>query len=163
MRHWLNWIVHRSRGPSAESRPHWNRPKWFVLSAAALMLAGCSSKKIDGRKPVFPVRGKLLVGGQPAPGAMVVFHPAGGSFDAERPFAHVDPDGSFSLTTYQADDGAPEGEYLVTAEWFASADRAAPGPWPNVLPPKYARPESSDVRVRVTQGPNELQPIVISR
>lgn len=163
MSRWLNCIIQRSRGPWAIPGPRCGRSHWLVLSAAALMLSGCSSKKIEGRKPVFPVRGKLLVGDQPAPGAMVIFHPAGGSFDAERPFAHVGPDGSFSLTTYQASDGAPEGEYRVTVEWYASADRDAPGPWPNVLPSKYARPESSNVRVRVAQGPNELQPIVITR
>lgn len=163
MSRWLICTLQNSRRASAGSQARWDRSHWFILSAAALMLAGCSSKKVEGRKPVFPVRGKLLVSDQPAPGAMVVFHPAGGSYDAERPFAHVGPDGSFSLTTYQASDGAPEGEYLVTVEWYASADRNAPAPWPNVLPLKYARPESSDVRVRVTQGPNELQPIVISR
>lgn len=139
----------------------------FVLGAAfsALLIAlpGCSSKKVDNRKAVFPVHGKLLVDNQPAPGAMLVLHPVGGAYDDEHPVATVGLDGSFELTTYAGKDGAPAGEYIVTAQWHLSADKDAPGPWPNVIPPKYAAPTSSDLRVRVAEGPNELDPIVIRR
>jgi hypothetical protein len=156
-------IVGGVRGQAATFRTRSGLMHWCALSSAALVLAGCSSKKVEGRKPVFPVRGKVLVGGQPAPGALVVFHPVGVSFDAERPFAHVGPDGTFDLTTYQGKDGAPEGEYAVTLQWYVSTDRNAPGPWPNVLPTRYARPDLTDVRVRVAQQPNELQPFNIAR
>lgn len=134
-----------------------------VTLAALVALAGCSQKKIDNRKVVYPVHGKLLVDDQPAPGAMLVLHPVGGTFESERPVATVGPDGTFELTTYVGKDGAPAGEYIVTAEWYLSADKDAPGPWPNVIPPKYAKADSSDLRVRVAEGPNELQPIVIKR
>jgi hypothetical protein len=129
-----------------------------------LAVSGCSSsKKAEGRKEVFPVRGKLLVNDQPAPGAMLVLHPVGGTSDAERPSATVGPDGTFELTTYNGKDGAPAGEYIVTAQWYLAADQTSPGPWPNVLPTKYATPDSSDVRVQIAAGPNELQPIAIRR
>ena len=130
---------------------------------AVAAITGCSSKKVEGRKEVFPARGKLLVNDQPAPGAMLVLHPVGGTYDAEHPVATVGPDGSFELTTYEGKDGAPVGEYIVTAQWHVSADRDAPGPWPNVIPPKYATPSSSDLRVQIAAGPNDLQPIVIRR
>ena len=144
----------------------------FVLSRAAGMAAtlaaitavcGCSSKKVEGRKDVFPAHGKLLVDNQPAAGAMLVLHPVGGPYDAERPAATVGPDGAFELTTYVGKDGAPPGEYIITAQWHVSANRDAPGPWPNVIPEKYAKPESSDLRVQIAAGPNDLQPIVIRR
>ena len=51
-------------------------PSGLAAPAALLLtvvLAGCSSEKHDDRKAVFPVRGKLLVDNQPAPGAMVFF------------------------------------------------------------------------------------------
>jgi hypothetical protein len=137
-------------------------PAAMVL-IAAITLAGCSQKKVDNRKAVFPVHGKLLVDNQPAPGALLVLHPVGGSYDAERPVATVGPDGGFEVTTYVTKDGAPPGEYIVTAQWYLSANKEAPGPWPNVIPDKYARPESSDLRVRVAEGSNDLQPIVIKR
>ena len=137
--------------------------QWLFVLTAGLALCGCSSKKIEGRKDVFATRGKLLVNDQPAPGAMLVFHPVGGAYDAEHPTATVGPDGSFELTTYVGKDGAPPGDYLVTAQWYASNDKDAPGPWPNVLPEKYSRPDSSDLRVQIAAGPNDLQPIVIRR
>lgn len=142
-----------------------SRPALAGLASALVFvaMAGCSAKKADNRKSVFPARGKLLVNDQPAPGAMLVFHPVGGAYDAERPTATVGPDGSFELTTYVGHDGAPAGEYVVTAQWYLSADRDAPGPWPNVIPDKYARPELSDLHVQIAAGPNDLQPIVIRR
>ena len=143
--------------------PTFSRIRWLFALTAGIGLCGCSSKKIEGRKEVFPARGKLLVNDQPAPGAMLVLHPVGGDYDAEHPTATVGADGSFQLTTYVGRDGAPVGEYVVTAHWHLSADKQAPGPWPNVLPDKYARPESSDLRVRIAAGPNDLQPIVIRR
>lgn len=136
------------------------------ISLAATVIAatsGCSAKKVEGRKDVFPVHGKLLVDGQPAPGAMLVLHPVGGAYDAERPTAIVAGDGSFDLTTYVGSDGAPPGEYIVTAQWYLSANNEAPGPWPNVIPERYARPESSDLRVQIVAATNDLQPIVIRR
>lgn len=137
--------------------------RWLITLTAGLALCGCSSKKIEGRKDVFRARGKLLVNDQPAPGAMLVFHPVGGAYDAEHPTATVGPDGSFDLTTYVGKDGAPPGDYVVTAQWYLSSNKDAPGPWPNVLPDKYARPESSVLRVQIAAGLNELEPIVIRR
>jgi hypothetical protein len=134
-----------------------------IASALFITVGGCSSKKVEARKQVFPVCGTLLVDDQPASGAMLVLHPVGGAYDAEHPAATVAPDGTFKLTTFVGEDGAPPGEYVVTAHWNLSADKDAPGPWPNVIPDKYTRPESSDLRVQVTAGPNQLQPIAIRR
>ena len=149
------------------SRSFWGRffigPAAAVAIAATMSASGCSAKKVEGRKQVFPVHGKFLVNDQPASGAIVVLHPIGGVLDAEHPVATVGPDGTFALTTYAGNDGAPAGEYVVTALWHVSADKAAPGPWPNVIPQKYSKPESSDLRVQIAAGPNELPPIVIRR
>lgn len=139
------------------------RSRLAISLTALAAFGGCSAKKIEGRKEVYPAHGKLLINDQPAPGAMLVLHPVGGAYDAEHPSATAAPDGSFSLSTYDGHDGAPAGEYVVTAQWYVSANKAAPGPWPNVLPAKYARPESSDLRVQITAGPNDLPAIVIRR
>lgn len=137
--------------------------RWAAVLAAVVAVAGCSQKKVDNRKVVYPVHGKLLVNDQPAPGAMLVLHAVGASYDNERPVATVGPDGTFELTTYVSKDGAPVGEYIVTAQWYLSANKDAPGPWPNVIPDKYSKPDSSDLRVRVAEGPNDLRTIVIKR
>jgi hypothetical protein len=133
-----------------------------LSSALAIALcAGCSSKHVEGRKEVFSAQGKLLVNNQPAAGAMFVLHPVNSAGQAERPYGKVGLDGSFTLTTYEAQDGAPVGEYVVTAEWRVSADKNAPGPWPNVLPPKYGDPKQSDLRVTIAPGTNDLQALQI--
>jgi hypothetical protein len=84
-------------------------------------LAGCG----NGQKPAIPVQGQLFYksgekGTEPAGGAVVVFHPipADPSPTAIKPIGEVRQDGSFSLTTYKGDDGAPAGEYAVTVIWL---------------------------------------------
>ena len=49
-------------------------PRWLALSGLAL--AGCSR---SDRIPVYPVHGKVRVGGEPATEAFVGFHPAEGN------------------------------------------------------------------------------------
>src|SRR5206468_35759 len=100
-----------------------------------------------GRRPVYPVSGKVLVQGRPAAGAQLTFHPVGENGpNAIRPVAHVDDQGNFRLTSYKEGDGAPAGEYRVTVQWF----RAVPDPSQrgeytprNFLPARYGQAESS--------------------
>ena len=112
------------------------------LALAALGVASCN--KAEGRKPTFSVTGKVLLpDGKPAEHATVVFHPTNEtSPDVPRPRGKVAADGSFKLTTYDGDDGAPTGDYRVTVELWLSSGRGDEGP-SNRLPEKYARPEKS--------------------
>lgn len=135
----------------------------YALLAVAVALCGCSAKKIEGRKEVFPARGKLLVDGQVAKGALLVLHPTGQTGQAEHPFAHLESDGSFALSTYQGRDGAPAGDYIATVEWRIPRHAGDEGPWPNALPERYAKPSTSGLRVHIAQGTNELAPIVLQR
>ncbi|MFO0809262.1 MAG: hypothetical protein U0746_11600 [Gemmataceae bacterium] len=127
-------------------------------------LAGCAR---DAGTPVYPVRGKVLFDGKPTERALVILHPVGdGGPAASRPRGQVGPDGTFALTTFGTNDGAPAGEYLVTVEWWLSPGRAGGGddrPPVNRLPGKYAKPESSGLKVRIAAGPNELQPFELKR
>jgi hypothetical protein len=89
----------------------------FIVVCGAAFLGGCGS----GQKPAVPVQGQLFYkNSQPTAGAVVVFHPipADPSPTAIKPTGEVQVDGSFTLTTYKADDGAPAGEYAVTVFWL---------------------------------------------
>jgi hypothetical protein len=67
-------------------------------------LSGCRSRPI-------PVQGVVTLDGQPLESATVLFMPQDG---AGRPAsAFTDHDGSFSLTTFTAGDGALPGDYHV--------------------------------------------------
>src|SRR5688572_4246517 len=91
-----------------------------VLFAAIAAIVGCGGGSPTGnQKPVHPVRGEVYHGGKAAAGAFVVFVPAMEPADTPdpRPRGHVNEDGSFTLSTYGVNDGAPAGEYLVTITW----------------------------------------------
>ena len=137
--------------------------RWLLTAACVAALGvcapGCGS---DGRKPVFPVSGKVTWAGKPARGATVVFHPVGDNGpDAVRPRGKVKDDGTLEVTTYAAKDGAPAGEYRVTVEWWLSpGGDAAPT---NRLPSKLGQPDSSGLTVSVAQGPTTIRDIELKR
>jgi hypothetical protein len=132
----------------------------LTVAALVLLAAGCSDN--GDRKPVHPVRGSILYQGKPAAHALVVFHPLDDAGKgAVRPRGQVGADGTFTLTTYDANDGAPAGEYAVTVEWWLSAasrkTREGDGTPPvNRLPSRYARPQTSGLRVKIGEGDNQL-------
>src|SRR4029079_1452975 len=94
---------------------------WIGLAAVALLIAsGCSSS--EPRVPVFPVSGKVSFQGKSPAGARVVLFPDKKSSPTAgavgvAPTGEVKSDGTFSVSSYDADDGAPEGEYVATIQW----------------------------------------------
>ena len=80
-------------------------------------LPGCGKEKgTSDRLPTFPVHGKLLINGSPAPGAMVKF--IAEQHEGRVPTAIVREDGSFSASYYDTEDGAPAGEYKLLVVWM---------------------------------------------
>jgi serine/threonine-protein phosphatase CPPED1 len=110
------------------------------------------------RKPVHAVRGKVHFEGTPTPDARVVFYfvDAANKKLIRAGDALVEADGSFTLSTYTANDGAPVGEYVVTVTWPEPAFDAQGRPGPNRLPGRYAGTETSPLRVQVRSGTNEF-------
>jgi hypothetical protein len=138
------------------------------LAALLLVLPGLSCSRSGHRRPVFPVRGQVLLEGKPLSSVLVVFHPAGAwGAEESRPYARTDRAGRFAVSTYGTEDGAPAGEYKVAIvelrgrgeEDEAPADEGGPRKARSSPPPaRYADPETSGLRVRVHEGPNELEP-----
>jgi hypothetical protein len=132
-----------------------------AASLLALSVAACSSShdSEEVRKPVHPVKGTVLVQGKPAVGAFVLFIPTNEPPNTPdpRPRAEVGADGSFIVTTYDENDGAPVGEYTVAINW--------PG---GVLPDGREEPEdkllgrydvtNSKLKASVKEGQNDLPP-----
>jgi hypothetical protein len=132
-----------------------------LVGILALTAVACS--KSGGRKPVYPVKGKVQFDGRPAEGALVVFHPVGAAGAEGNPHATVAADGTYTLTTYDSGDGAPEGDYLVTVEWWQRDPRQPDNPPLNRLNPQLARTESSGLKARVDKGKNEITPIELKK
>jgi hypothetical protein len=138
-----------------------NAPRLCSLLTLVATLAGCGEDG-DPRPEVFPVTGQLTVNGEPAAGARIVLHPASGEdFDQQgsRPFAIVNQDGSFAVTTYEEGDGAPAGDYRVGVIWIA--DPASTNSW-DKLGHRFVNPERSDLKVTVKPEPNQLEPLKIT-
>lgn len=138
------------------------RQTLFFTASLMLVCASCG-KKDDGRVPVYPVIGKVFVNGKPAKNAQVFFHPLESGVKL-FPHGRVDSDGSFQLSTYELNDGAPAGDYLVTIVWQnpappGSAPDAPEGP--DRLKGRYADVRKSKLHVHVEEKPNELKPFEI--
>jgi hypothetical protein len=132
------------------------------LAAVACLSAivGCGEAKPE-RIAVHPAAGTITFKGQPMPGAIVALHPKSALAESvPTPRANVDKDGTFKLSTFDAGDGAPEGEYILTVQWYKPIKQ---GPdlvsGPNVVPPKYSSPQHSDKIIKIAAGQNNLDPI----
>ena len=154
----------RGQRESHVSPPPKLTPAGIVLLAMfACFAPGCFWK--NDRLPVNRVGGSVFVVGKPAVGAKLFFHPVDAGFNprALRPFAEVAEDGTFELSTYLADDGAPEGDYVVTIYWPAPKklfkgkfedDSLAP----DRLKDLYSNPRTSKLRAHINCGDNLLPP-----
>ena len=156
----------------------------LLLAAICLLplVTGCMGGSSGGEVDVYPVTGKITTGGSPVPNASVSFTPLDG-----QPIAigRTDSEGVYNLTTYDANDGAAEGSYIVlvmktggsTKEEMSDEDMHAAmeagkdvgaqhgggqagatddGPT-NLLNQKYSSPGSSDLEASVTKdGENKF-------
>jgi hypothetical protein len=104
------------------------------------------------RRQTVPVRGRVTFEGRPAAGAYVVFQAQAKEGGPPRADALADADGSFTLSTYEAGDGAVAGKYVVTVVWRKPFFTAEGKPGPNALPARYASPKTSPLVVEVTGG-----------
>jgi hypothetical protein len=77
-----------------------------------------------------------------------------------RPKAKSAADGKFVVWTYVEGDGAPAGSYKVTVvhqEVGVSKDTIVAKP--NDLPEKYAKVNTTDLKVQVVAGQTEIPPL----
>lgn len=139
------------------------RWRCLILLVPLSLMCGCGRDR--DWEEVFPVSGKLLVDGKPAEGAFVCFLAEEDLSNprALRSTAEVEADGTFHLTTYMSQDGAPAGRYIVTGCW--------PGPLPENSSPtdvgpdrlhgRYVSPTNPLARVTIEEQENVLEPFEI--
>jgi hypothetical protein len=139
-----------------------------LLLVSSIALLGCG-KHEDSRVAVYPVVGKLLVAGKPAPRAEITLHllTADGKFDTSmpmektiRPFAIVENDGVFRPTTYTQGDGAPAGEYAITVRWPSyTIDAGEEIAGPDQLKGQYGDRNKPVQKVSIKPAENQLPTI----
>ena len=129
-----------------------------LLSCAALI--GCGEK--DWHAETHPTRGRVIINGQPAAGAVVELHSTGEKkpdVRNSRPWGIVQQDGTFTLSTYESGDGAPPGEYAITVRWPPDVNQPS---LEDRLGGAYTKPDQSKWRATITEGDNELPPVEIT-
>ncbi|MCI0357392.1 MAG: hypothetical protein L0211_02770 [Planctomycetaceae bacterium] len=137
-----------------------------IAVGVMLFLAGCG-KPDDGRLASYPVHGKVTVDGKPTAGVYVFLNPAKqppthGIF----PNAVTDEKGEFWVSTYDAEDGAPLGDYIVTAKWPMGEGLMVSSDSPDRLKNRYTDPAKSTINMTVKEStrakPNEVPPLELT-
>lgn len=102
-------------------------------------------------KPVVPVSGKVTVDGTAAGGVTIAIHAAGGGPELRRTVTK--PDGSYTWTTYTADDGLEPGSYAVTFRQMLRERRNDDfEPKDDKLAGKFVNPQKSKFKLDVAAG-----------
>ncbi|QDT21577.1 hypothetical protein [Gimesia chilikensis] len=134
------------------------RIRWIAFSLILLVMGCSSSEHLKGRVPVSPVSGTISFKGNPVEGAIVNFVSEDGNPVAT---GKTDSTGTYSLTTYDADDGAGLGEYVVLVTKIkvpqktpeGAEDSGYPGAKnlsQHLLPEQYSNRLKSPLRATVT-------------
>lgn len=149
---------------SRESAPASRLSSVLLKLFFAVGVAGCG----EATKPweiVVPASGKVTFEGKPVDGAELTLTPVSAEVPATvRPSAKSGADGSFTIGTYGTGDGAPAGEYKVSAVWFKvvnSGGSMVRGT--NALPSKYANPETSGISVVIGDSETAIPAIDLKK
>jgi hypothetical protein len=127
------------------------------LILAVTLVAGCSGSG-PSLPEVVPVQGKvLLANGEPLRGGRLIFSPKENNLGGIEPFADVEKDGSFTVTTYQLNDGCIPGQYVVSlTPYLFKSGTAVKLPNVEQIPRRYLSAETSDLLVEITPQNNML-------
>jgi hypothetical protein len=120
----------------------------------------------SGTKRVYPVSGTVLFEGKPAAGAVVKFYSADAADknakDVLIPQGVVGADGSFRLTSYKSEDGAPAGNYRVSVFW-ARPSKGGDDFDKLLVPPRYLNAGTSGLTAEVAASPTALPPFQLKK
>jgi hypothetical protein len=136
--------------------------RWAAALLLAASVAGCG--RSENEFPVVPVSGQMFYQSKPAEGALVILHPQGelasGTWAGGYPRGTVSGDGSFQISTYGENDGAPEGSYRVLVTWTKPASDAETGDpeaeTSDLLRGRYGDPAVSPLEATVTAPSAQL-------
>lgn len=139
-----------------------------IIGFVVLFLTGCGS----GHPERGIVQGTVTLDGKPLTKGSVTFWPTVG----RSALGEIQPDGSYTLTTFEPGDGAIVGSHKVTIE-VSEPGTAAPAPTsfeeevkmlkegqsPDLTiprkflaPKRYTRPETTDLTAEIKSGVNRI-------
>ena len=123
-----------------------------ALAAAVCLLAGCGSDQLK----TAVVRGTVTYNGKPVPNGTISFVPVSGP----NATGEIQPDGTYTLTTYRKGDGAVLGQHTVVIVAMEDTSKRLPeerNPLPPpIVPLKYTSLATSDLRADVKDQENTI-------
>jgi hypothetical protein len=122
-----------------------------VVCSSVLAICGCTGS--SGPETV-EVVGTITMDGKPIEGANVIFHPIGTATNVLASQATTNADGRFELSTHvgkgEFKRGVVPGEYAVAvAKLDTAAIAKTYAPPSNLLPKRFANPETSELKATV--------------
>jgi len=119
-------------------------------------IVGCGPQ--TDRSPTAPVQGKISYQDKPLERGTVVFFPKSGGKTAT---GTIQPDGSYTLSTYSQGDGALLGEHNVTVISERDMSNVLPEDpeaslEPSLIPTKYNLQKTSGLTANVQEGDNQI-------
>jgi len=131
---------------------------FLSIAYVASFMAGCGPPA--AKTPSFyPVRGQVLLDGQPVRFAIVALSPKGVDDDDGPPATgQTNANGEFNIRTMMGPghDGAVPGEYWISLYAPKQAPAEANGAKPTAIPQKYRSPKTARISVSVKEETNDL-------
>jgi hypothetical protein len=120
----------------------------FIPVFSAILLIGCGSNNEQAveRTAAVAIKGKVSLKGKPMTQGSVSFEPTDGGREAH---GTIGADGTFTLTTFKANDGAIRGTHRV-------AVKASTGGKKDLVPLKYQSYSSSGVEIEVADDKTDI-------
>lgn len=132
---------------------------FLFITSLSLTTAGCSSgDEWTAKRPkVYRAQGVVKLDGNPLDEATVIYHSQSNDVSAQ---GVTDKNGNFTLTTYDANDGAVEGKHkvVITKRTYEKRKTKYDSPEESsialipkeLLPTKYSLPTTTTVEVEVS-------------
>ena len=114
----------------------------FILCVGA---SGCG----DSRPARVAISGQVLIDGQPVTHGTIAIIPD----NARASGSDIGPDGRFTMSCFDQNDGVVPGNHLVTVTSIEDIDSQT-RKW--LVPPKYSDPETSDAKVTIDEADDSL-------
>jgi hypothetical protein len=123
-----------------------SRLQYSALTVCLLLLAGCA----DGLPERVPVSGTVLIDGKPLSRGSIMVIP-----DGQRASGgSIGPDGRFTLSCYELNDGVVPGTHRVTVQATEHISERETR-WPT--PKKYGNPNTSGLQITVDKPTEDLK------
>jgi hypothetical protein len=133
--------------------------KRFCILLSLVLLAGCGGN--PARLETAPVEGTVTLDGQPVTEGVVIFTPERGRAGKGQ----IQPDGSFTVSTYGSGDGAVVGHHQVAVVAMRGGEEMLEDvvdvEW--IVPERYANPNTSGIEFDVEPDKTNTAPIDLQR